>query len=201
MNSEGYENMKIAPVTENWNEGEHDWSFVKDPRLEIESWEQREGLSLPAAYRKFMLQYNGGRVYPRLFHTQAALQRMVGPYEPTSDVTFVDPILPWADVEAHWRGETYERGVPPLHLVFAQTPGFIQLLMALTPENHGQILTWIHSSDDWGSENNSQLFPVANSFSEFLKGLYDEKDEDGYTDYQGWHMPLYDTLAKELQLE
>jgi hypothetical protein len=198
MNLEGRKTMKIVPVTESWNDGECDWSFVKDPRLEIEAWEQREGLLLPESYRKFMLEYNGGNVYPSLFHTQAALQGMLGPYEPTSDVTLVDCILSWATVEEHWRGETYDRGVPPLHLVFAQTPGSIQLLMSLTPKNHGQIFTWIHSSNDWGTENNSLLFPLANSFTEFLRGLYDDEEK---TSYDYWYAPSYDTLAKELQLE
>jgi hypothetical protein len=33
--------MKIAPTTERWNEGERDWSFVKDPRADIEAWERQ----------------------------------------------------------------------------------------------------------------------------------------------------------------
>ena len=57
----------IAPLTERWNEGERDWAFVKDPNHDIARWEESTGLSLPDGYRGFMLRFNGGRVYPRLF--------------------------------------------------------------------------------------------------------------------------------------
>lgn len=57
----------IAPLTERWNEGERDWAFVKDPNHDIARWEESTGLSLPDGYRRFMLRFNGGRVYPRLF--------------------------------------------------------------------------------------------------------------------------------------
>jgi hypothetical protein len=188
--------VKIAPVTERWNEGERDWSFVKDPTAEIAAWERREGLSLPEDYRRFMLRYNGGRVYPRLFRTEAALVGMLGPHEPTSDVTYVDPIFSWATVEAHWRGEIYGRGVPPRHLVFAGTPGAIQLLMALTPENRGRVYTWIHSTDIWGTDRNTRIWPHAESFSRFLDGLFDDDDR---SDFEDWERPIYVRLARELE--
>ncbi|MBD2748177.1 SMI1/KNR4 family protein [Microvirga sp. BT688] len=57
----------IAPLTERWNEGEQDWFYVKDPSEDIARWEGSTGHSLPDAYRRFMLAFNGGCVYPRLF--------------------------------------------------------------------------------------------------------------------------------------
>lgn len=188
--------MKIAPLTERWNEGEREWSFVRDPLAEIEAWERREGLKLPEDYRRFMLRYNGGRVYPRLFRTEAVLVRMLGPYEPTSELTHVDPIYDWATVESHWRGETYREGVPPRHLVIAGTPGSIQVLMALTAEGWGRIYTWIHSTDSWGTDRNTRTWSIAESFSQFLDGLFD--DENG-SDFRNWRRPIYDRLARELQ--
>jgi hypothetical protein len=189
--------MKITPYTERWNEGECDWSFVKDPRDDIDAWEKHEGLFLPESYRKFMLRYNGGHVYPRMFHSEAGLGMMLGPYVCQSDEMYCDLILPWASVKDHWCGEIYGKGVPPKHLVFAETPGSIQLLMALTPENYGRVYSWIHSSWDWGEEGNNLIFPLANSFLEFLSSLY---DDDQKSDYQNWRIPIYDVLAKEFNL-
>jgi len=134
--------MKIAPITEGWNEGERDWSYVRDPTAAIEAWEEREALALPETYRAFMLRYNGGRIYPRLFRTPAALLGMLGPHVPRSDLTCVDPIHDWATVEAHWRGQVYGQGVPPGHLLIAGTPGAIQLLMALITPTSGRICAW-----------------------------------------------------------
>lgn len=188
--------MKIVPVTERWNEGEREWSFVKDPTAEIEAWEKREGLLLPEDYRGFMRRYNGGRVYPRLLRTGAALVGMLGPYEPSSDLTQVNPIYDWATVEAHWRGEIYGRGVPPGHLVFAGTPGLIQVLMALTADGWGRVYAWVGSTDSWGTDRNTRVWPVAESFHGFLDVLFDDENR---SDFRSWRRPIYDRLAKELE--
>ena len=188
--------MKIAPLTEGWNAGERDWSFVKDATAEIEAWEQREGLALPEDYRSFMLRYNGGRIYPRMLRTPAALAGMLGPYTPTSDLTLVDPIHDWATVAAHWRREIYGPGVPEDHLVIAGTPGSIQVLMAMTADRRGHIYTWVHAADSWGTERNMLLWPHAENFHGFLDSLFD--DESG-SDYAHWRSPIYDRLARELQ--
>lgn len=189
--------MKIVPVTERWNDGERDWSFVKDPTPDIEAWEASEGLRLPDSYRAFMRKYNGGRVHPRLFRTAAAWSGMLGPYSPEDDVTYVDVILRWARVESHWRGETYGRhAIPPGHLLFAETPGSIQLLMSLAPENHGEISCWIHSTDIWGTDRNTRVFPLASGFAEFLNGLFEDETRD---DLEDWLTPLYRKLARDLE--
>lgn len=189
--------MKIAPFTERWNDGERDWSFVQCARGDIEAWESRERISLPNDYREFMLRYNGGYVYPRFFRTAAALTGMLGPFAPESSVARLDLIYSWQAVEAHWRGETYGGGVPGGHIVFADTPGGIELLMALTKENHGHIYAWVPTSCAWGEEGNRQIFPLADTFSQFLQQLFD--DACG-SDYEDWCLPIYKQLAKELEL-
>lgn len=184
----------IAPYTENWNKGECDWSFVKDPRVAIENWEKQENISLPPDYRNFLLKFNGGRVYPRLFtHTIGALQ--AGPYVDSSSVTYVGIIYSWATVESHWRRETYGDGVPPNYLIFADTPGGIELLMSMNRDDYGKIYTWPHCSDIWGTDRNTKIYYQANNFTQLLKSLF---DDDEQSDYEGWHRPIYDKLAKEL---
>lgn len=188
--------MQIAPVTERWNDGERDWSFVKSAAAAIAAWEEREALALPEDYRAFMLRYNGGRIYPRMFRTPAALQGMLGPHESTSDLSYVDPIHAWSTVEAHWHGQVYGKAVPPGHLVIAGTPGDIQLLMALTPPERGQIRAWLHSTDTWGTDRNLRVWPLASGFGEFLDSL---SDDEARSDYRRWRRPIYDRLAKVVQ--
>ena len=188
--------MKIAPYTEGWNEGERDWSFVEDPRSQIEAWEKAEGLTLPACYRDFLLEFNGGRVYPRLFkHTIGPLA--AGPYVDDTSETFVDLIYGWSTVESHWKREIYGDGVCPEYLVIAETPGDIRILMSVSPECNGKIVSWVHSTIRWGTEGNDRVYEQADSFEDFLISLYDDEEQ---SDYGGWRVPIYDTLAKEFAI-
>jgi hypothetical protein len=189
--------MKIAPFTERWNEGERDWCFVKNARPDMERWEKETGLKLPNEYREFMFRFNGGRNYPRMFHTPLVI-RQAGPHFNESDVTYIDIILNWECVESIWEGKDIGPGVPPNHIVFGSTPGGIQLLMSLASADYGNVYSWWHSIYPWGSDENKVLVPQANSFIEFLKSLYDDEDK---SDYKNWRIPLYDKLAKEFQLD
>jgi SMI1 / KNR4 family (SUKH-1) len=186
--------MKIAPCLEKWNEGERDWSFVKDPKSEIEAWENREGLQLPSDYKSFMATFNGGCVYPRLFkHT---IPSTVVPNE--AGESFVDTIYDWKTVEAHWSGATYDReSVPPNHIIFACTPGSIELLMALKDEQCGNIFAWPHFNSRWNTDPNTRIYLLAKTFTEFLRSLFDDERK---SDYDGWHIPAYDKLAKNFDL-
>lgn len=187
--------MKIGPITERWNDGERDWSFVKDPTSDIERWEQETGYKLPPDYRKFMIRFNGGRVFPRRFHTRLA-KGPIGPYDNESDITYVNPISSWKSVESHWREETYGTGIPPQHLAIASAPGAIQLLMSLDPENYGKIFAWCHTRTPRGEEGNNILDPVASDFTTFLKSLFSGGDED----FTSWRTPVFDKIARDFEL-
>lgn len=181
----------IAPVTERWNEGERDWSFVKDPSRDIVAWESRTGHALPDSYRRFMLAFNGGRVYPRLFRSAVPLER----YPFIEPVTFVDPFYSWADVEEYSRGDVYGRGTPPDMLFIGSDPCGLEILMSLRAADYGQIFCWVHSMNIWGTDGNDWVWNQAPSFEAFLDLLHDEPDA---SDYEGWHIPIYDRLAKPL---
>ena len=178
--------MKIVPLTDNWNEGECDWSFVKSAVDDISAWEQREGLVLPGDYRKFMTRYNGGSVYPRLVK-----------FAGDSSETFVERFFSWKTVESHWRGETYGKGTPQGYLIIAETPGPIQFLASVKPDDCGEIYSWIHCTDKWGTDRNTEVFFQSNNFREFLSGLYDDKEG---SDFENWYLPIYDELMKELEV-
>lgn len=186
--------MKIAPYTKRWNEGERDWSYVSDPTLAIAAWEMMQNISLPQDYRNFMVKYNGGSVFPRLFkHRMELLQ--AGSYVDETGETYLDLIFPWEFVESHWRRETYGDGVPPEHIVIGEDPGGIQILMSVGPADQGSISSWYHSTSAWGTKENNKTYALADSFTDFLRSLYDHGN-----DYESWHIPVYDKVAKDLEL-
>lgn len=181
----------IAPETEGWNSGERDWSYVKDASGDITRWERATGITLPDGYRRFMLAFNGGRVYPRLFQHNIPLDR----YPSADPVTMVDPLYPWAQAESHWRGEVYGRGTPPDMLFVGCDPGGLEILLSLRPADLGQIFCWPHSTNLWGTDDNTQVWHQAVSFEAFLESLYDLEDS---SDHAGWYVPIYDKLARRL---
>jgi hypothetical protein len=181
----------IAPVTERWNQGERDWSYVKDPSQDIARWEISTGLALPDKYRRFMLKFNGGRVYPRIFQYNVPLTQ----YPSNEPVTVVNPFYSWTAAEKHWRGDIYGRGTPPEMLFIGCDPGGLEILLSLRPKDFGHIFCWVHSTNIWGTDGNDQIWHQASSFEAFLDSLYDESDG---SDYDDWHVPIYDKLAKEL---
>jgi hypothetical protein len=181
----------IVPVTERWNEGERDWSYVKDSSQDIVLWETSTGHHLPEGYRRFMLKFNGGSVYPRLFRYSVPLDL----HPSTEPVTLVDPFYSWADVEAYSHGDTYGRGNPPDMLFIGCNPGGLEILLSLRPTDFGQIFCWPHNKTIWGTDGNDQIWYQAPSFEAFLDSLYEEADG---SDYEHWHVPIYDKLAKPL---
>ncbi len=181
----------IVPVTEGWNRGERDWSYVANASQDIKRWESTTRSNLPDGYRRFMLTFNGGRVYPGLFCYNVPLEL----YPSTEPVTRVDPFYSWATVESHWRGEVYGKGYPPDMLLIGCDPGGLEILLSLRPTDWGHIFCWPHTRNIWGTEGNTQVWHQADSFEAFLKSLYDLQDE---SDYDAWHLPIYDKLARPL---
>lgn len=178
----------ILPVTENWNEGERDWSFVKDAREDIKVWETNAGKKLPDDYRRFMLKFNGGRVYPSL------LRHNVTSY--SAEPTILEYFYSWDDVVRHANMEVYFSGTPEGFLIIGGDPGGLEVLLSYRDEDAGKIFCWYHTTTSWGTEDNKVVWHQAESFSELLASLYDDESE---TSHQHWYMPVCDVLARPLQ--
>ena len=186
--------MLIAPNTERWNEGETDWSYVRNALPAVERWEQREGIKLPEDYRKFILKYNGGKVYPRLFRNPFP-ENALSVWSPE---LMLSSLYWWDYVESHWRGETYgKQSVPPGHLLIGDDPGGVEIILAVDGPKRGTVSVWNHSTCRFGTDSNTDFYWVADSFFAFLALLF---DDDAQSDRDGWHIPLYDKLAKKLEL-
>lgn len=182
----------IAPTTAGWNKGERDWSYVADPNRDIARWEQETKHILPSDYRRFMLKFNGGRVFPRLFRYTVPLDR----YPSTQPCTKVKVFYSWAEVVSYGRGDIYGKGNPADMLFIGCDPYSLEILLSLRPTDFGHIFCWVHTSTPWGTEGNTEVWHQADSFEGFLASLYDRTDG---SDYGAWHVPIYDKLAKPLE--
>lgn len=186
--------MKIVPNTERWNEGERDWAFVPNPEFDVARWEQRTGLHLPKDYRQFLLKFNGGSIYPRLFkHRSSEL-----PIQSNSSEEIVDRLYRWDQVEKLHDGDSYGKGIPPGYLCIAETPGLLEILVSCNATDHGMIYGWRRSSASWGTGSNAMKDLLASSFTSFLEELYDDVEQ---SDHDNWLLPAYAPLIRELQFQ
>lgn len=162
----------VSPVGAEW--------AIEDAAEAIEIWERESGLCLPDDYRSFMGRHNGGRPYPLMFiHTA----REPGG-EPNPTEHFVNSFSDWDHVVS-WTGELGNR-LPGGCIAIGGDPGLIELILSLRPADYGHVYSWVRNWGVWSSPDNDYLCPQARSFRDFVQGLSENDDEDGY-DY--WYSP------------
>ncbi len=133
---------------------------------EIERVEQLAGARLPSEYRNFLLRHNGGYPDPDGFL-----------FKDLSDGSSVDRFLSIGSGE-HSNLEkyliTYQGRFPVDFLPIAHDPGGNLVLIGTSGGHSGKIYFWDHEYEADGSEPDmSNMHLVAQSFSEFLNGLFE----------------------------
>lgn len=179
--------MKIVPNTEHWNDGEMDWRDVPNAAGAVVGWEERSQTQLPLPYREFILKYNGGSIYPRMF--KFSLQ----PDFEQEELLY--RIYRWDEVLSCVGSSPVN--IPPEFLKIAETPGPVEVLISVHGEDFGKIYAWIRSNAKWGTDSNQQVYLLADSFTVFLEMLYDDSEQ---SDYDNWYIPAYKTVMKDLEL-
>lgn len=169
------------------------WDDVPNPTAEVTAFESQNNFTLPNDYRRFILNYNGGRVYPCMFKYTVPLEI----YPSAEPVTFLDPLYDWAFAMQIWNGDIYPGSNPPNMLAIGSDPGGLQVLLSLQKDSFGKIFTWVQSQESWGAENNDTIYPQAASFREFMDSLYDNADKDAY---EYWHRPGLAHLERKLEI-
>ena len=131
---------------------------------QIAAFEARHRIQLPADYRRFMLENNGGRplqnIHPRL---QTDVNWLFGfNREPA-----------WASLD--WNIENYRGRLPPHCLPLACDSGGNLFLLRLDRAHHGVIVFWDHEREVEADDGTHiQGMPVAaKNFSDFLAQLTD----------------------------
>jgi len=145
---------------------------------DILEFEERMGISLPMPYRLFLLKYNGGSPEPCDF--------AVPKWEyQDSLINEFNGILPgeYNDLQDHI--EILEVRLPKGFIPVAADPGGNAVLLSTEGSTRGRVYFWDHENEpeDGGDDVSDypNIYPLANSFDEFLDNLRDE-DEPGTSD-------------------
>jgi hypothetical protein len=139
---------------------------------QINAAEKDLGRALPAEYRQFLLQYNGGRPEPSDFV-------IVDPRRGTTQIGTVRYFL-GINTPEETENLDYVLGVfsdrmPSRIFPIARDPGGNFIVISSAGPDAGKVYFWDHEREaDTGEPAGDQnLYPIANSFGEFLDMLKD----------------------------
>ena len=129
---------------------------------EIRHFEKLIGERLPSAYREFLLGENGGRPerISLVFETEDGVSESVVNYLYTLND---DSAYSLAE-----KTEVFEDRIPSTMIPIASDPFGNQFLMKLGDER-GAIYFWDHELENEEGDQDSNVYLIANSFSEFAK--------------------------------
>jgi hypothetical protein len=153
--------------------------------------EKTIGHQLPQQYKDFLLQFNGGEVSPDCFKVKYSGQEWAEGLEEALLRAFYS--IPEHEYYSFLENqEFYEGRVPADTILIADTPGRDKILLGIEGENTGKIFYWNGSYEVDEEEQAEEGFQadysnvgfVANSFNEFLKGLYIMKGDDDDNEYE-----------------
>jgi cell wall assembly regulator SMI1 len=145
---------------------------------EIKEFEQKIEANLPDDYIQFLLKYNGVRF------KQDSYDGMLKPYS-NIDGGAVRWFYTLADSYNYNLLKTcymYFNRIPKQLIPIAEDGGGNQICLAVRGENYGKVYFWDHDweSDEGEEPTYSNVYLIANNFSEFLNKLYELKlNDDG----------------------
>ncbi len=146
---------------------------------DIEAMEKFVGLKFPNEYRAHLLQYNGGRCFPNTFKfienghwTESIVDWFLAIYDGKYD-----------NLEKYIKTYKINEKRLPVHIIpIAHDPGGNLICISCDTDDKGCIYFWDHENEVDYSVNDdsdySNLYLVANGFTEFIDGLYDVVDDD-----------------------
>lgn len=135
---------------------------------QLDTFEQQVRVRLPAEYRAFLMEHNGGRVRPRKLRMEA------GAYS-TGSVQYFLSVGPPTHVEQDWadlKDPACPR-MPPEHIPIAECEGGDYLTMVIDGPKRGQIFYWSHEEEGDETYTYDNLYFVAASLEDLLAGLYE----------------------------
>lgn len=136
--------------------------FGKSSISIINQFEKTIGFELPADYKQFLLSYNGGSDRMDEFYVPG-LKEMI----PTDVFFGLD-----YDVELDlrtWYNE-YKGDLLPNTIIIAHDPGSGIIVLINGPDLKG-VYYWDHACDFPLSDEQSNVYKIADSFQEFIDGL------------------------------
>jgi hypothetical protein len=130
---------------------------------EIEELERRVRSRLPADYRQFMIEFNGGEPQPRAFE---------GPDGEGSAVRFFFTLDPRSShYWIHQKLDVYQDRIPPGLLPIASDSFGNLVLLDLGAKDYGVVYFWDHENESDDEPWWDNISPIAQSFSRFVDEL------------------------------
>lgn len=129
---------------------------------DIEAFEVRHGIKLPASYKSFLLVHNGGQPERDLIPVSGCAANPIARIH----FFFGINILPEC-YDLSWNLWVFSDRIPHEMMAIATTEGADQICMKIRGSHHGSILYW-----DGYIEEGVRLFSLAENFDSFLNMLY-----------------------------
>jgi hypothetical protein len=146
--------------------------------LDIENLEKYVNLTFPDSYKKHLIRYNGGYCVPDTFDFIENGQNS------NSCIDYFLAIYDGLYCNLKNRIDMLKinnKRLPQPIIPFADDPFGNAICFSCGEKDYGYIYFWNHEREvDYSVEDDSNydnLYLIANSFTEFLEGLYEETDE------------------------
>lgn len=161
----------------------------------VEAWQATAGFVLPDVYRRFLIDYNGGHVYPNLFDPilQGGKTYLGG--WPTA----CDPLYDFATVEEHWADRQHFRGLPEGLLLIGGDGLGLEVCLSLRAPDFGVVFSYVPAAVPWSAtaDTDEWISRQADDFPAFIASLFDTPDRQGW---QQWRTPRIEATAVPLIL-
>lgn len=134
---------------------------------DIDAFERERGVSLPDAYRRFLMAHNGGRPHPNGFPMSGGCGRVI---EPIQYFLSIGEPYSLAQRWHDFKHPEYPR-MPPEFAPIAKCPGGDLLVIATAGKQLGEVFFWDHEEEGDETYTYDNLTPVAASVDELLGAL------------------------------
>ncbi|RYZ37809.1 MAG: SMI1/KNR4 family protein [Myxococcaceae bacterium] len=129
---------------------------------DLDSFEQRSGLKLPATLREFLLATNGGRPERDLFKIHGLQGNPLGRIH-----LFFGLKDPVESCNLDWNLEVFQERIPTGLLPIATTEGADKVCLSVAGVDAGKVFYW----DAHATVGQDHLYPLAESFDAFVSAL------------------------------
>lgn len=150
-------------------------TFGPLPPDAISRCEAEIGCSLPESYRRFLLDYNGGRPEPAHFPVTWKGQPFATRF-PYDSVHFLFGFVEGGPGDIIRNFQDYRERIPEGMIPVGNDPGGNLLLLGCTEPNIGKVFLWVQDeeADEGEKPDYRNVGFIADSFDDFLGVLYDK---------------------------
>lgn len=138
----------------------------KTTEAAVAALENSQQIKLPADYRKFLLEYNGGRPVPDSFYFKGKTRGSSVDWFLGTDESESNSFTAYLKI--------YKNRIPRNFFPIASDPGDNLICISVRGSDQGSIYFWDYEgeTESNGASDYSNIIPIADSFEEFLNNLH-----------------------------